>query len=96
MVTSVAKAVEADLRLLAKRDAKLARSGLAASALMLARRQDDEGNSATSVALCARAMREAMDRLWELAPADEEADRVDDLAARRARRRAKAKPAASS
>ena len=95
MVT-VAKAVQADFKRLEGLELPPGAEALMASALELARRQDNRKNSATSVASCARAMREALDRLWELVPADEEADRVDDLAARRARRRAKAKPAASS
>lgn len=82
----VASAVEGDLRELAKRDAKLARSGLAASALALAREMDNSSNSATSRAMCARALLDTLDRLWALAPAEQEKDRLDDLSARRAAR----------
>ncbi len=60
-----------------------------ASALALARELDVK-NSATSKSMCARALREAMDRLRELAPPAERADRLDELAGRRKRRRSAA------
>jgi hypothetical protein len=85
-VVSVVEAVKRDLGVLAKRDASLARSALAASCLVLAAQLDDPGNSATSKSMCARALREAMDRLRELAPPESVEDRLDDLGARRAKR----------
>lgn len=61
---------------------------LVASALALARELDVR-NSATSKSMCARALREAMDRLRELAPPVLKRDAVDELAAaRKVRRRA--------
>ena len=67
---------------LAHLDERLARSGLAASALALAHELDIP-NSATSKANCARALREALDRLRELAPPESpEDDPIDQLRAR--------------
>lgn len=83
---TVSAAVQADLAVLAKRAPELARGSLAATALALAAEMDAEGNSATSKAMCARALQDAMDRLLELAPAQKETDRLDDLASRRAAR----------
>lgn len=83
---SVVAAVQRDLDAIADRDAALAVSGLACSALALARRVDDPENSATSVAACARALNETMATLRELVPPAAEADRVDDIAAARAKR----------
>jgi hypothetical protein len=76
------KALPADLR----------GSGLAASALALARELDTAENSATSKAMCARALAESLEKLRALAPPKQEADKLDELARRRARRRA-SKPA---
>ena len=83
MVT-VVEAVERELRSLG--DAS--ESGLAASALVLAAELDDPGNSATSKSMCARALRETLDRLRQLSPQADAADRVDELAAKRSARRA--------
>ena len=79
-------AVRRDLRAIAKRDAALARSGIAASVVAMARELDYPWNSATSKSMCARAMREALDRLDEIAPAEEETDALDQLAAQRKQR----------
>lgn len=89
-VGEVVKAVRRDLERIRRRDAELAESALAASAIELARELDQPDNSATSKAMCARAMREALDRLDELAPPEEESDRVHDLTSRRAERRGRA------
>lgn len=86
---SVVEAVKRDLESLRERDEKLADSALAASAMALARELDAQ-NSATSKSMCAKALIETLDRLAELAPPAKEADRVDDLASRRAARRAAA------
>jgi hypothetical protein len=86
---TVAAAVERDLALIAARDAGLAESSLAMSALRLAREMDNSGNSATSKSMCARELRDTLDRLRELAPKEETKDGLDDLSARRDRRRAR-------
>lgn len=64
-------------------------SALVESAVALARELDAR-NSATSKSMCARALKETMDRLRELAPPPKTADRLDDLTARREKRKAKA------
>lgn len=83
---SVVGAVQRDLDAIAERDAALATSGLALSALALAARIDDDENSATSVAACARALAETLATLRDLVPPKTEADGVDVLAAQRAKR----------
>ncbi len=83
---SVAEAVRRDLDEIRLRDAALAESGLAMSALALATRIDDLDNSATSVAACARALAETLDRLRELVPPVAAKDGVDELASARAAR----------
>lgn len=85
----VKEAVESDLKRLAKRDPVLASSALAATALALAAEIDGD-NSATSKSMCARALNETLKELWEQAPPTEESDGLDDLAARRAKRRSAA------
>lgn len=85
---SVLAAVRRDLEDLAGRDPRLAEGSLAASALALAAALDDPANSATSKSMCARALRESIDRLWELAPPPQTKDGIDDLASRRSKRRA--------
>lgn len=92
--TSVVDAVTADLKELAKRDPRLARSTHAASALALARELDDN-NSATSKSMCARALNETMDRLRELAPPLVQKDGVSDIEDQRKKRRAREARASS-
>lgn len=87
---TVVEAVERDLKEIAALDSDLARSGHAAAALALARELDDPANSATSKSMCAKALNETLDKLRALAPPTKEADRVDDLAARRTERLARA------
>jgi hypothetical protein len=82
----VVAAVRRDLREIARRDKSLAESALAASAHVLAAQLDDPANSATSKSMCARALRETLDRLRELAPQAAKQDRLDDLGSRRAKR----------
>lgn len=65
-------------------------AGLAQSALALARAVDDVSNSATSRSMCARELRETLDRLRALAPVKGEKSGIDDLRDRRAARRAAA------
>lgn len=80
---SVTSGVRADLDGLPR---EFRSGGLAASALELASQLDDPGVSATAKAACARALRECLDRLRELAPPAVEDDRLDELAGRRAGR----------
>jgi predicted RNA-binding Zn ribbon-like protein len=87
---TVLEAVERDLDRLRGRDAELAESALAASAVALAREVDSGRNSATSKSMCARELREVMDRLWELAPEKMQGDGLDELNARRTARRSAA------
>ena len=84
---SVLESVERDLKAIAKRDKALADSALAAAARQLAHELDDPGNSATSKSMCAGRLMEAMDRLRELMPPEEEKDSLDEFARRRAERR---------
>ena len=81
---AVVTAVERDLKALGP-DAK--GSTLAATALALARELDQPGNSATSKSMCAKSMVEVMREVRALAPAKREADRLDELNARRQARR---------
>lgn len=81
------EAVEQDVAALGALPAGSA--AIVASAFALARELDDK-NSATSKSMCARALREAMDRLRELAPQTPQTDALDELANRRSARRAKA------
>lgn len=85
---TVQAAVKRDLAAL--KDPKLAKSGLAASALALARELDSPKNSATSKSMCARALLDTLDRLRALAPAVKEKDEVDELSNRRQKRRRRA------
>jgi hypothetical protein len=83
---SVIEAAEREVEAIRKRDTDLADSALAASAIALAYEIANPYNSATSKSMCAREMRDTLDRLRELAPEERKADDLDDLAARRARR----------
>lgn len=83
----VEAAVECDLKALPP---ELRSSGLAESALALARELDQARNSATSKAMCARALSETLEKLLALKPPEEEVDQLDQLSARRSARRAKA------
>jgi hypothetical protein len=82
---TVAASVRRDLAEIAETDPALARSGLAASALRLAKEMDSN-SSATSKSMCAQALQKALDRLRELAPPERKTDRVDEINARRERR----------
>jgi hypothetical protein len=84
---SVADSVRRDLKDLAKRDPKLAKSAQAAAALSLAKELDNSRNSATSKSMCAKALNETMAELRELAPDEKKDDRLDELAAQRKQRR---------
>jgi outer membrane biosynthesis protein TonB len=84
--TDVIAAAERDVAAIKKRDKALGESALARAAVALAFEINHPWNSATSKSMCAREMRETIDRLRELAPEEEEADQLDDLRARRAAR----------
>lgn len=86
LAMTVVAAVKRDIDALAKRDPKLATSGLAALALSLAKEMDAK-NSATSKSMCARALAETLASLEELAPAAPMKDAVDEIAARRDKRK---------
>lgn len=79
---SVTNAVKRDLAEMAKRAPQIASSGLAMTAVILGRQLDDD-KSATSKSMCAKALVDVMDRLGELCPPVQKADRLDDLASRR-------------
>lgn len=83
---SVVDAVHRELDQIAKRDPDLALSGYAATAIALARDLDDPSSSATSKSMCARSLSDALDRLRELAPAEEKEDELDKLRNSRAKR----------
>lgn len=84
------QAVTDELVRVRKLDKDLASGPLAASALAMARTVDDLANSATSRSMCNRELRECLAELRELMPESREADGVDHLAARRAKRLAAA------
>lgn len=90
----VSAAFRRDLADLAKRDADLARSGLAETALSLAFAMDTS-ESAHGLAQAANALMDIWDRLLQLAPVQEEHDDLDDLARRRAERIARSTAATS-
>jgi hypothetical protein len=92
-LVSVVEAVERELDDLRTIDARLADSGLAALALAMAREIDSSGNSATSKAMCAGRLHDAMDRLRELTPDEQERTQLDELTERRAKRQHRAKTA---
>lgn len=87
---TVEDAVRRDLAEIAASDPRLAESGLALSTLALAKAIDSGGTSSTAKSMCARELREALDRLRELTPPKAEGDRLDELSARRDQRRATA------
>ncbi len=79
----VADAVRRDLEALGW-DTLPGLESLVETLVVLAGELDRPGNSATSRSMCARAFLEGWDRLRALAPADDEGDRLDELAGRRA------------
>lgn len=83
---NVVEAVERDLAEIGDRAAWVSDSAIAATAVRLAYELQNPFNSATSKSMCARSMIEAMNRLRELAPKQEEPDQVDELATARATR----------
>lgn len=96
---SVVEAVERDLAAMPA----VAESALAAAARVLAVELDESGsceecgaavlgNSGQTKAQVARALRETLDRLRELAPAADDKDRLDELTARRTKRLGRSAP----
>lgn len=83
VVKSTLEAVERDLAALGD----LKDSAEAWAARRLAEQLDAPANSATSKSMCARALGELMDRLRSLAPEEAVEDGIDQLAARREKRR---------
>jgi hypothetical protein len=83
---SVVDGVKRDLAELPK---DLRESGLAEGALAIARVMDDFETSPAEMASCLRALHAALNRLRELAPPKEAKDGVDQIAERRAKRRAR-------
>jgi hypothetical protein len=82
-------ATERDLERIRKRDADLADSALAASAVAMAYEIDHPYNSATSKSMCQARLADAMKALRDLAPPEEAKDGIDQLAERRADRLSK-------
>jgi len=81
--TGVIEAVERDLEGLRARDPGLAESALAAAMIALAYEVENPYNSATSKSMCVKELREATNRLRELAPPARERDNLDELNERR-------------
>jgi hypothetical protein len=81
-------AVKGDIARFAAADPALAKSGLAASAIALAREIDDPNNSATSKSMCAGKLLDALDRLRELAPPAREETELERRRRERSERRA--------
>ena len=87
-LVTVAAAVQADLDRWERRRPGIASSALAAAALRLAARMDDPSTSATAVSYCANALQTVLGRLEAQLPPEETADSLDELRARREKRRA--------
>lgn len=92
----VVEATERDLARIRKRDRDLADSALAASAVAMAREIENPFNSATSKSMCQARLADAMQTLRGLAPPEEVADGIDEIADRRAKRRARITDATSA
>ena len=84
---SAVASVEKDLDAIRKRDAALADSALAAVALQMAYELDSIENKGHAKSVCAKELRETLDRLRDLAPKERKKDSIDELAKQRARRR---------
>ena len=87
---TVAVAVRAELAQLEKRRKGSARSALGAAALALAKELDSPGTPASSKSLCANSLQDILRQLHALAPADSGKGELDEIAARRRRRRSAA------
>jgi hypothetical protein len=84
---SVVEAVQRDIE---KLGPEVAETGLAATALVLARRLDDPRTSSTSVSMCSKSLIDTMEKLHAAAPPKEVRDGITDIAAARAERRRRA------
>ena len=84
---TVTSAAKRDLAKIAERDPDLACSSLAMSLLKIARAIDDP-DSTTSLSMCSKSLNETLATLRELCPPERKSDALDDLANRRAQRRA--------
>ena len=87
--TSQIEAAEREVEAIRNADKDLADGALAASAISMAFEIANPYNSATAKSYCAREMRDTLDRLRELAPPEARKDGIDDLADKRAKRRAR-------
>ena len=87
---TVREAVERELASWESRLPGVSESALAATAVALASRIDDEAKSATAVSNCANSLASVLDTMRGMLPPEQEHDAVDDLARRRASRRATA------
>lgn len=87
MAGAMVEAVQADLDRLAERSPGLAEGALAHLALAMAGEIDDPMNSATSKSMCAGRLSDVLDRLRDLAPPEQAADRLDEVKHKREQRR---------
>lgn len=87
-LVSVVESVERDLARWEKRRPGVGGSALAAIVLRLAARVDDPDTSATAASYCANAMNTLLERIESSLPPEETSDSLDELRARRAKRRA--------
>lgn len=83
---SVVAGLERDLKAL---PSELRESALAQGALAVARVMDDFETEPAEMASCFRALQAALRELRELAPPEEAKDGIDQLAAKRQRRRSR-------
>ncbi len=88
-LSNVVDGAEREIKAIRDRDKPLAEFALAASAVALAREIENPYNSATSKSMCAREMRDTLDRLRELVPPERQEDAIDRLARKRTRRRSR-------
>lgn len=86
---SVGDAVNRDLANLATRKPELASGTLAETMRALARKLDGDKITPTAAAFCARALIDCESKLQERTPAEDQTDRLDDLARKRAARKAR-------
>lgn len=85
---SVESALDRELDLVRRRAASVADSTVAELARCMARTLDDDDVPAAARVSAARVLADALDKLRELAPPIPDGDGVDDIARRRAKRRA--------
>lgn len=82
--------VERDLEKIRRRDPDLAECALAKLALSLAGDMDNPRTSATARSMCGKTLQDTLKQLWAMVPAEEGVSKRDELADRRAQRRAAA------